>query len=170
MFKKIVIPLDGSELAEQALAPACRIAEKFGSELLLLRVVTPERPLPARPYLSSRADSLLAANARPLVEEAEDYLSGLKFQLMGLSLRKRVLCGAPPEMIIAAAAESGADLIVMSTHGRSGLMRLLYGSVTEAVLRGSPVPVLVVPNRVPERLTEADRDLARSGLLAENYH
>src|SRR6185295_14135634 len=92
--------------------------------------------------------------------------SGLKFQLMGLSLRKRVLCGAPPEMIIAAAAESGADLIVMSTHGRSGLMRLLYGSVTEAVLRGSPVPVLVVPNRVPVRVDEQDQELARLGVLA----
>ena len=133
MFTKVVIPLDGSELAEQALAPACRIAERFGSELLLLRVVTPERPL---------------------VEEAEAYLSGLALPVLGLSIRTRVLCGAPPELIIAAAAESGADLIVMSTHGRAGLLRLLYGSVTEAVLRGSPVPVLVVPNRVPAPLSE----------------
>jgi len=133
MFTRVVIPLDGSELAEQALAPACRIAERFGGELLLLRVVTPERPL---------------------VEEAEAYLSGLALPVLGLSIRTRVLCGAPPELIIAAAAESGADLIVMSTHGRAGLLRLLYGSVTEAVLRGSPVPVLVVPNRVPAPLSE----------------
>ena len=133
MFTRVVIPLDGSELAEQALAPACHIAERFGSELLLLRVVTPERPL---------------------VEEAEAYLSGLALPVLGLSIRTRVLCGAPPELIIAAAAECGADLIVMSTHGRAGLLRLLYGSVTEAVLRGSPVPVLVVPNRVPAPLSE----------------
>jgi nucleotide-binding universal stress UspA family protein len=161
MFKKVVIPLDGSELAEQALAPACRIAEMFGSELLLLRVVTPERPLPARPYLSSRADSLLAANARPLVKEAEAYLSGLKLPVLGLSVSTRVLCGAPPDMIIAAAAESGADLIVMSTHGRAGLMRLLYGSVAEAVLRGATVPVLLIPSRVFERRLEQERDSLR---------
>jgi nucleotide-binding universal stress UspA family protein len=148
MFKKVVIPLDGSELAEQALAPACRIAERFGSELLLLRVVTPERPLPGRPYLAGRAESLPAAFARYNVDEAEAYLSGLKLPALGLSVATRVLSGAPPEMIIAAAAESGADLIVMSTHGRSGLMRLLYGSVAEAVLRGATVPVLLVPSRV----------------------
>ena len=168
MFKKIVIPLDGSELAEQALAPACRIAEKFGSELLLLRVVTPERPLPTGSYLSSRADGLPAAIASIAVDEAEAYLSSIKLPLVGLSLRTRVPIGAPPEMIIDAAAESGADLIVMSTHGRAGLLRLLYGSVTEAVLRGSPVPVLVVPNRVSVRQADEDQALARLGVLAAN--
>ena len=165
MFKKVVIPLDGSELAEQALEPACRIAEKFGSELLLLRVVTPERPLPAKHYPPSGA-GLLDAIAVIAVEEAENYLSGIKLPLLGLALHTQVLVGAPPEMIIAAAAENGADLIVMSTHGRAGLLRLLYGSVTEAVLRGSPVPVLVVPNRVPVRLADEDQALARLGVLA----
>jgi nucleotide-binding universal stress UspA family protein len=166
MFKKVVIPLDGSELAEQALAPACRIAEKFGSELLLLRVVTPERLLPTRPYTSSHADSPADLITRPLVEEAEAYLSGIKLPLVGLSLHTRVPIGAPPEMIIAAATESGADLIVMSTHGRAGLLRLLYGSVTEAVLRGSPVPVLVVPNRVLVRQAGEDQTRGRPGVLA----
>ena len=170
MFNKIVIPLDGSELAEQALGPACRIAEKFGSELLLLRVVTPERPLPARPYQSGRADGLAAALAGIAVDEAEAYLSGIKLPLLSLSLHTRVLIGAPPEMIIATATESGADLIVMSTHGRAGLLRLLYDSVTEAVLRGSPVPVLVVPNRVPVRLADEDQALARLGVLATELH
>ena len=156
MFNRIVIPLDGSELAEQALAPACRIAEKFGSELLLLRVVTPERPLPALPKLTGRPDNPPAAESvRPFMEEAEAYLAGLQLTAPGVAIHTRVLSGAPPEMIIATAAESGADLIVMSTHGRAGILRLLYGSVAEAVLRGATVPVLMIPSRVFEgRLVE----------------
>ena len=146
MFKRVLVPLDGSALAEYALAPACRIAEKFGSELLLLRVVTPERALPGLQHLTVWAGTAPAA-PRTLMDEAEAYLTRLSLPTLGVPIRTRVLAGAPPELIIATAAEGGADLIVMSTHGRAGLMRLLYGSVAEAVLRGATMPVLLVPSR-----------------------
>lgn len=155
MFKSILVPLDGSALAEQALVPAGCLAERFGSELMLLRVVTPERALPGLAHLSARGDGDYSAPVRPLMEEAEAYLAGLSLPAVGLRVRTQVLAGAPPEMIIATAAEGGADLIVMSTHGRAGLLRLLYGSVAEAVLRGATVPVLLVPSRVLAR-READ--------------
>jgi nucleotide-binding universal stress UspA family protein len=147
MFKHILIPLDGSLLAEQALAPASRIAEKFSARLLLLRVVTGDRPLPGFPYLAARPSSAPASAPHPLFEEAEAYLSGLRLPNPLIAMRSRVLAGAPPELIIATAAEEQVDLIVMSTHGRAGLTRLLYGSVAEAVLRGATVPVMMVPSR-----------------------
>lgn len=146
MFKNILVPLDGSPLAEQALAPASRIAEKFGGRLLLLRVVAPDRNLPTLPLGGWPAGSA-PSQARPLFDEAEAYLAGLRLPNPAVPVRTRVLAGAPPELIIATSAEDLVDLIVMSTHGRAGLTRLLYGSVAEAVLRGATVPVLLVPSR-----------------------
>ena len=146
MFKTILIPLDGSLRAEQALAPATRIAERFGSELLLLRVVLPERVLPVMSQMVLSPNNEPVVSTHPLLDEAEAYLAGLSLPA-GLRFRSQVLCGAPPEMIISMAASGEADLIVMSTHGRAGLLRLLYGSVAEAVLRGATVPVLLVPSR-----------------------
>jgi nucleotide-binding universal stress UspA family protein len=151
MFETILVPLDGSQLAEMALAPACRLAEKFGSQLILLRVVTPDSPPPPLPLPSMSSEPAALPAGRPLMEEAEAYLTGLKLPVLGVPIRTQVLSGTPPELIVATAQEFGVDLIVMSTHGRSGLMRLLYGSVAEAVLRGAIVPVLLMPSRVPSK-------------------
>ena len=168
MLKRVLVPLDGSVIAEQALAPACRIAEKFGGQLLLLRVVTPERVPPGLGRLAIRADSAFAA-PRMLRDEAEAYLASLSLPTPGMSIRTWVLRGAPPELIIATAAEGDVDLIVMSTHGRGGLMRLLYGSVAEAVLRGTTVPVLLVPSRMFARQTDESRVSARLDSPATQY-
>lgn len=155
MFKHILVPLDGSLLAEQALAPASRVAEKFGGRLLLLRVVAQDRSLPGLPYLAARSSTAPVGPARPLMEEAEAYLDGLRLPNPAVPVNSLVLAGAPPELIIATAAEHDVDLIVMSTHGRAGITRLLYGSVAEAVLRGATVPVLLVPSRVFARQSAA---------------
>jgi nucleotide-binding universal stress UspA family protein len=166
MFKSILVPLDGSELAEQSLVPACRIAEKFGSELLLLRVVTPVYGLAGPQHLAVRADRAPAA-PRMLMDEAEAYLTSLSRPTLGVSIRTRVLSGAPPELIVATASEENVDLIVMSTHGRAGLLRLLYGSVAEAVLRGTTVPVLLVPSRTVMRQAEKYSGSTRAFLQAD---
>ena len=151
MFERILVPRDGSALAEQALAPAGRIADRLGGKLLLLRVVTPDRSLPSLQHLAVRTHGEPAA-ARALMDEAAAYLTGLRLPTLAGPVRTRVQCGAAPELIIATAAENGADLIVMSTHGRAGLLRRRYGSVAEAVLRGATMPVLLVPSRVTVRL------------------
>ena len=169
MFKTILVSLDGSALAEQALAPAFSVATKYNAAIVLLRVVPPERGLPGLQYLAVRPNGAAADPVQDLIEEAQDYLAGITLPMPGVPVHTRVLVGAPPELIAATAVEAAADLIVMSTHGRTGLTRLLYGSVAEAVLRGSPVPVLLVPNRILARLTEEDRDLARLGVLATDY-
>ena len=170
MFRSILVPLDGSALAEQALTPACRIAEKFGSALLLLRVVTLERTLPSLPMLTPRSGDEARTTARPVMEEAEAYLTGLSLPTTVRPVRTQVLAGAPPEMIVATAAASDVDLIVMSTHGRTGLVRLLYGSVAEAVLRGAAVPVLLVPSRAVTQRVETSLPVTsgRAGTQTSN--
>jgi nucleotide-binding universal stress UspA family protein len=148
MFNTILVPLDGSMLAEQALLPACQIAQKFGAELLLLRVVSPDISLLSLPQLTLQPENINEFIFKQHMDEAEAYLANYLLPMAGIPVRTRVLGGAAPEMIVATAAEEPADLIVMSTHGRAGLTRLLYGSVAEAVLRGASAPVLLIPSRV----------------------
>jgi nucleotide-binding universal stress UspA family protein len=147
MFRRILVPLDGSVLAERALEAAFGLAQKFGSEVTLLRVTVPEEILVSLPALTPPAARLYTTNALPQQAEADAYLFGVKTRWLasGVSIRTEVLSGAPPEMIVAFAKEQKADLIVMSTHGRSGFSRLIYGSVAEAVLRGARLPVLLTP-------------------------
>jgi nucleotide-binding universal stress UspA family protein len=146
MFKRILVTLDGSQLAERALKPAFALAEKFGSEVLLLRV-----PL-VQQYVT------LPSGTTPLVTEnyleqdraeTEAYLRAMKTQWSGIAaaLRIEAISGEPAPVILDVARSEAVDTIVMSTHGRSGLSRLLYGSVAESVLRGATVPVLLIPMR-----------------------
>src|SRR5262245_4840260 len=140
MFKKILVPLDGSEAAEQALAPAIKLTQP-GTELLLLCVpslkliqaAAPEEPLPgAAPNLS------LAA--------AEAYVASLK-QLhtqLAFNLQTALADKEEANTIVAAALSAQADLIVMAARGSSGLKRWILGNATEEVLRQAPCPVLVV--------------------------
>ncbi len=168
MFESILVSLDGSALAEQALAPAFTIAAQFGATVLLLRVVVPERPVLHQPPLVPPPFGADAETLRSQVREAHDYLTRLELPLprSGLLVHTRVLVGAPPASIVATATDSTIDLIVMSTHGRTGLTRLLYGSVAEAVLRGSPVPVLMIPNRARPSQTAAYADQPPADLVA----
>jgi nucleotide-binding universal stress UspA family protein len=147
MFNRLLVPLDGSGFAEQALEPALRLAERFGSELLLLRVAVPDEVLVSLPTLAPRYHELQSAELRRDEAEAQAYLYGLKMKAAASSVpvRTQVICGTPPEMIVAVAQAEAVDLIVMSTHGRTGFNRLIYGSVAEAVLRGAHIPVLLVP-------------------------
>ena len=148
LLKRILVPLDGSELAEQALEPAFALAQKFGGEVMLLCVAAvPEEVMvgvTAMPYVPHEGN-LHYAQAK-----AEAYLRGIKsrWQQAGVPIRNQVISGTPPELIVAIAKEQAVDLIVMSTHGRSGLSRLVYGSVAEAVLRGAHLPVLIIPSQL----------------------
>jgi uncharacterized protein len=140
MFKKILVPLDGSEVAEQALAPAVKLSQP-GAELLLLCVpsleliqaAAPEEPLPgAAPDLSPA--------------EAEAYLALLKQLNAQLNCTWQTALADKEEAntIVEAALSAQADLIVMAARGSSGLRRWILGNATEEVLRQAPCPVLVV--------------------------
>lgn len=134
---KILIPLDGSEMAEAAVAEARQLARPGASTLVLVRAAT-ALTLPGTDLI----DMQLSA-----VREAEEYLAALKDRLEAdgvRSIETHVWYGPAAPAIVEAARLHGVDLIVMSTHGRSGLGRLVFGSVAESVLRGTAVPILLV--------------------------
>jgi nucleotide-binding universal stress UspA family protein len=135
--QKILVPLDGSALAEAALATAMELAGEAGSTLMLLRA--------AEAYTLLGADAIDAQIA--VVREAEEYLAAVKSRLLeagAKDVKTSVWYGSPAYAIAEAARLQKADLIVMSTHGRSGFGRLMLGSVAESVLRGTSVPILLL--------------------------
>ena len=133
---RILVPLDGSELAEAALPDALDLATRDGAVVMLIRAAE-ARVLPG-------SDSILAEVEA--VAEAEKYLANLKMKLDGRGFQNvetHVWYGPPAASIIEAVGYYKADLIVMSTHGRSGVRRLLCGSVAESVLRGTATPIFL---------------------------
>lgn len=147
MYKHILVTLDGSDLAERALQPAFLFAEKFGAEVTLLRVMAVDDAVAVS--AGSGPQNLKLSDMREARDraESEEYLHAIQaqWQATGVPVSTQVAFGAPPELIVHMATQVNADLIVMSTHGRSGLNRFLYGSVAEAVLRGSQLPLLLIP-------------------------
>ncbi|MBC7286588.1 MAG: universal stress protein [Armatimonadetes bacterium] len=140
MYRRLLVPLDGSELAEIALTHAESLAKAFGAEIVLVRVV----PLPpARVACPSPIASVEAEFA-----EAKEYLSSVanRLQQNGILARTSVRQGDVAEEIIQEADSQDCDLIVMSTHGRSGIARWVYGSVADRVLRYGmqAVPAILV--------------------------
>ena len=144
MFKRILIALDGSTMAEKALSTALVLAEQFESELFLFRVVMP-LPISYRAGAASAAAIELAE--RDAVLEAADYLDDLAagIQEKGFGVRVAARLGNPSKDIVEFAEQNQIDMLVMCTRGQTGLARWLLGSVTDHVVRGSPVPVVVVP-------------------------
>lgn len=144
MFKKILVPLDGSELAENALEPAVSLAEKTNGEILLLSAAVDDLALArSRPGLGMEIVDELATHSR---ERLGVYLASVRKanQDSPVAVEIKVEEGDAAGVIVDTAAAEEVDLIVMSTHGRSGISRWLMGSVTERVLRSAPCPVLAV--------------------------
>ena len=140
MYKRVLITLDGSALAEQALPHAIAQATHFEAELVLLRVLA---PLPSAPLLGevarSRAEASSNASAREYLERVVASV-----QEHGISVRLATVQGSPHVSITQFAEADDVDLIVMSTRGQSGLSRWLMGSVADRVARGAAIPVLLV--------------------------
>ena len=146
----VLVPLDGTPLAEQILAPAAGLARLLGADCTLLRVVRPLAPLPR---LSGGGEDLadaLSARVRTLhaqlQEEAEGYLEEVAGRLRAqpLNVRTRVVQDEHPATAILHEAERlGSGIIALETHGRRGLKRMFLGSVADKVLRASPLPVLL---------------------------
>ena len=139
MYKRILLPLDGSALAEQVLPRAVAYAEHFQAELVLLRVL---KPLP---------EYGISASAREYAEKltrnlASEYLERVAARLRkhGLSVQVVTTEGESYVEIVQFAEANQVDLIVISTRGQSGLSRWLMGSVADRVVRGATAPVLLV--------------------------
>jgi nucleotide-binding universal stress UspA family protein len=153
MFQRIVVPLDGSERAEQALPLAARLARASGGSLLLLRVAAPSlvTGLPV-----GEAALFAQESTSEELEKARRSLEGLAASetLTGIPVTTEVLTGHAAEVVLSTATAEQADLIVMCSHGYTGVKRWLLGSVAQQVSRHSEVPVLIlreetVPAAVP---------------------
>lgn len=143
MFAKILVPLDGSELAERALKPALEIARAAAGEITLLTVPVYRQVLVPGPtgYGLVIPDQMLDMQ----YEEASQYLTTIQGSLdQSLVRSAQIVRGDVAGAIVDFAAEQGVELIVMTTHGYSGFTRWMLGSITERVLRKAPCPVMVV--------------------------
>ncbi len=141
-YKTILIPLDGSELCHDAIEAALPLAAAFGSRVVLLSVLDFNAGL-FNIYYERFSPEDLAVEIRRHLDGVLEKASG-RLAAGGVRAETAVEEGEAAEVILGKAREIGADLIVMTTHGRSGAKRLFLGSVTDAVLRASPCPVLVV--------------------------
>ena len=149
-INKILVPLDGSVTSLGILPAALELASLFGSDVVLLRVLEPD----TEPGGGLPDVSVMGAEREYAREELKE--AAWTFRDRGLSVRTVVEEGEPAEMIQEIARRYGCDLVAMSTHGRSGLSRMLVGSVTEAALRVAKVPFLIVPERAGAPVTAKD--------------
>ena len=142
MFKRILVPLDGSARAERALPVAARIARASGGSVTLLRVAT--TPIEFGPYLGQSV--LLREVVNADIAHALGYLANVAQvdDLKGIETRIAVFSGLEVATILETAKDQHVDLIVMTSHGDTGLKRWALGSVAQKVARSSPVPVLVL--------------------------
>jgi len=160
MFSKVLVPLDGSELAEAVLPYVEELGKQCAAEAILLRVVALPRDTGIAPFFQppmslpgssedeviDRHGILRGQEMESVRVEVERSLAPVRERLSsgGLSVSVVVLFGRPAERIIGYAMKEQVDLIAMSTHGRSGFSRWMLGSVADKVLRGVTLPVLVV--------------------------
>ena len=147
MFSRILVPLDGSQRAEQVLPHVLALAACHMSEVVL--VVVASYPTTSLPL----SDAELEAGVRDCVEcEDQDYLKGVAdkfFKGSNLKVSAEVITGrgAVVDSILDYADKVGAELIAMSTHGRTGPARWIIGSVSERVVRATKVPVLLIRSK-----------------------
>lgn len=182
MYKKIIVPLDGSELAECVLPHVESIAKSFGTEEVILITVTervaslvqknetgksnanfeefqPTVAFADRPYSgrSFEIDPSLKINlvTGKILKQAQRYLTKVaeKLSKTGVKTSIAILMGDTAEQIVDFAGNEKADLIIMASHGRSGFNRWAVGSVAEKVFHGSSVPIFLVKAAPKEMLT-----------------
>jgi nucleotide-binding universal stress UspA family protein len=165
MYRRIVVPLDGSKLAEAALPQAIDLARLTGAPVHLLRVVDFTRLERYGPY----ALALEYSSAEPVLAdehlEAKAYLQEIQARLdgAGLLVDSEIRQGRVAREVVAAVKPG--DVVVMGSHGRGGLSRWLLGSVAEDVLRHASVPVLLV--RAEPETAAANGKVATAGVTAK---
>ena len=153
MYKKILVPLDGSELAECVLPHVEAVASGCSAQdVIFLRAVSPFYIPTAADGAVFNDESIKRINAQNRAE-AESYLNGLvnRTKYDNVNVKSEIIFGRADESITDYAAKNEVDLITIATHGRSGVSRWVWGSVADRILRGACVPVLMVraPGCVP---------------------
>jgi nucleotide-binding universal stress UspA family protein len=142
----VLVPLDGSELAERAVPFATHLALAFDRPLLLVRVVTPRALVGGGPDAARLEFEAQGSELR----EARRYLGVMRKRLAretGLTVQSMVVRGAPSHELLRIAGSHSGSIMVLSTHGRNGFARLFMGSVAADLVREGPTPVFVIPPR-----------------------
>ena len=155
MYKRILIPTDGSSVSGLAADAAIELARSCGSGIVTLSIVVPELVFP---YVEGGLVLDSGQQVDVLLENAHGFVGALAER----ARRSGIACTPvtridpdPAQAIVEAAREYHCDLIVMGSHGRRGLSRLLAGSVTQAVLAYAPVPVMVLRPALPDEQAQA---------------
>jgi nucleotide-binding universal stress UspA family protein len=153
VYKKILVPLDGSDLAECVLPHLESIAKGCGAqEVVFLRVVEPFHPVSSADGSAITAEEISRINADHKTA-AENYLNRLveRTKYDGVAVQSEIITGKAAEVIADYATKNSVELITIATHGRSGVSRWVLGSVADRVLRSACVPVLMIraPGCVP---------------------
>ena len=144
MYKEILVPLDGSEFAEAALSHARALATAFTSRVTLISIVESFSISP-QPGIIGPVITV-GVDIEEDMQQSRDYIHVIAEDLrqLGIEVKEFVNEGDPGSGISKYADEHGIDLIVMSTHGRSGIQKFVYGSVAEKILHNAKVPILLV--------------------------
>jgi nucleotide-binding universal stress UspA family protein len=146
MYKRILVPLDGSARAETVLRHVEELAYRYEARVILLRVVDMAAPIGAadKTYSSLRQQELEQAT-----REARAYLMPLQgtFREKGIDTHIAVAYGRPVDAILKTAADDNANLIVLASHGEGGLSRVFHGSVAAGLLERANRPLLLIPSR-----------------------
>jgi nucleotide-binding universal stress UspA family protein len=166
VYKRAIVPLDGSPFAEAILPCLRQIAGPLEMEVILLRVVAPQAMAPIE-----EPPGVLIRELETQRVDAEEYLARLAGDLRnrGVRVDTRVNRGEAAQEILSVARETAADLIAMCTHDRSGFGRFVFGSVAETVVRRAGIPVLLKPGEIEPRqvghdgvrMTAVDRPAGR---------
>ncbi|MCB9438121.1 MAG: universal stress protein [Anaerolineales bacterium] len=159
-YRKIVVPIDGSGWADRAIPHAARIAKNNDAELILLHIY--------HSPLAQYRDSVALAQQQGLVdqerEQIKQHIISIRTDLRneGVTVRGHMIDGRDPAFQICRYVQAeGADLVVMCTHGRTGLARFLFGSVAQKVMQRLDVPVLLIRPDNPEETNVDDSDMPK---------
>jgi len=159
MFRNLCVAVDLSEPSREALDQAADLARALGADLTVAHVVAPPPPV-ATDLLVAPGGAVAAEGARDEMEALEAWRTVAEARA-GRAVRGRLLIGDPARELVRLAREEGSDLIVMGTHGRTGLRRALLGSVAAAVVREAPCAVLVVHDGAARIAREEREELAQ---------
>ena len=146
MYKRMLVPVDGSLRSEVVVPHAAETAKAFGCSIRLLTVVDLDKRNGKATPENHNDEAASLAWVESQIEEAENHLRPVaeRFEDHGLKPEMEVRFGNPPAEILKAATEYGTDIIAMATRSRRGVARLMFGSVADQVLRESHVPVLLI--------------------------
>jgi nucleotide-binding universal stress UspA family protein len=165
MYKRMLITLDGSPLAEEVVIQATELALQCESQVILLQVVVPVRSVVAQTEFGTASFANYAEDfLKRTEEEAKAYLewTAQPMRERGLDVQCITVRGLAADEIIRCAQDYGADLIIMATHGRSGIGRIVLGSVADEVLRKSSLPLLLYKPGIQKKQEDKSADARKA--------